>query len=409
MGPLIPQGLINADLSLFFAFVIGLGFGYVLEQGGFSNSRKLAGVFYGYDFVVLRVFFTAAITAALGLILLQYMGWIEHGLIYINPSFLWSIIVGGAIMGVGFILGGFCPGTSFVAAIIGKIDAMFFVIGLLVGVFIFGSFYETFQPLYTGSFLGNILVYDSLGMSREVFVLVLVIIALTAFIITRKIEDSINGIAHDPHFLFHPSYRTPFLLMLGTAMLIVFLPAAPRAKWYQKDSQTLLKTVAAGEHYTDADELAFKLLNPKSNDLLLVDVMKEPDRSGFRFPEAIRIPFSDLLNPSYKKLLKESDKKIILYSYSSSLSDQAWLLLSREGVQNLFVLKGGLNGFFETYFTDKPHATPKDEMQQFRDRFIEEAHTAFKTGQAAEKAIIKKSPVTTIVEIEAPPAGQGGC
>jgi uncharacterized protein len=121
MGPLIPQGFINADLSLFFAFVIGLGFGYVLEQGGFSNSRKLAGVFYGYDFVVLRVFFTAATTAALGLLLFQYLGWIDYDLLYINPTFLWSIIVGGVIMGVGFILGGFCPGTSIVAAVIGKI------------------------------------------------------------------------------------------------------------------------------------------------------------------------------------------------------------------------------------------------------------------------------------------------
>jgi hypothetical protein len=54
MGPLIPQGFINPDLNLFFAFVIGLGFGSVLEQAGFSSSRKLAGLFYGYDFIVLR-------------------------------------------------------------------------------------------------------------------------------------------------------------------------------------------------------------------------------------------------------------------------------------------------------------------------------------------------------------------
>ncbi|HPE43645.1 MAG TPA: YeeE/YedE thiosulfate transporter family protein, partial [Bacteroidales bacterium] len=112
MGPLIPQGFVNPDLNLFFAFVIGLGFGYVLEQGGFSNSRKLAGVFYGYDFVVLRVFFTAAITAALGLLLFNYLGWVNYDLLYINPTYLWSALVGGVIMGFGFILGGFCPGTS---------------------------------------------------------------------------------------------------------------------------------------------------------------------------------------------------------------------------------------------------------------------------------------------------------
>lgn len=45
MAPLIPEGIISPNLNLFFAFVIGIAFGYVLEQGGFSTSRKLAGVF----------------------------------------------------------------------------------------------------------------------------------------------------------------------------------------------------------------------------------------------------------------------------------------------------------------------------------------------------------------------------
>ena len=57
MAPFIPQGYINPELTLFFALMLGIGFGYILEQAGFSSARKLAGVFYGYDFVVLRVFF----------------------------------------------------------------------------------------------------------------------------------------------------------------------------------------------------------------------------------------------------------------------------------------------------------------------------------------------------------------
>lgn len=107
MGPLIPQGFINPDLNLFFAFVIGLGFGSVLEQAGFSSSRKLAGLFYGYDFIVLRVFFTAAITAMTGLLLFSYLGWIDYSMLYVNPTYFWSAIVGGVIMGLGFIMGGF--------------------------------------------------------------------------------------------------------------------------------------------------------------------------------------------------------------------------------------------------------------------------------------------------------------
>ncbi|NQV14442.1 sulfurtransferase, partial [bacterium] len=88
MGPLVPQEIISADWNLLVAFVIGIGFGFVLEQAGFSSSRKLAGVFYGYDTVVLKVFFTGAITAMLGLLFFSLFGWIDLNLIYVNPTFL---------------------------------------------------------------------------------------------------------------------------------------------------------------------------------------------------------------------------------------------------------------------------------------------------------------------------------
>ena len=139
MGPLVPQEIIGADWNLFIAFVIGIGFGFVLEQAGFSSSRKLAGMFYGYDTVVLKVFFTGAITAMLGLLFFSLFGWIDLSLIYVNPTFLGSAIVGGVIMGAGFIIGGFCPGTSVCAAAIGKIDAMVFIGGIFLGIFFFAE------------------------------------------------------------------------------------------------------------------------------------------------------------------------------------------------------------------------------------------------------------------------------
>lgn len=409
MGPLIPLGFINPDLSLFFAFVIGLGFGYVLEQGGFSNSRKLAGVFYGYDFVVLRVFFTAAITAALGLQLFAYMGWVELDLLYVNPTFLWSAIVGGAIMGVGFITGGFCPGTSMVAAIIGKIDAMFFIIGMMLGIFFFGSLYDAFQPLYNGFDFGSIYVFDTLGISREWFVFFLVVVALTAFIVTRKIEDNINGVKGTPGLLFHKSYTGPVALMLGLAALLLLLPSSPKAKWYEEDAQQLLAEAASESHYAPSDEIAYKLLHPKENDLLLIDVRPETSFAAFSFPGSINIPLNKLLEPQYDKVFFEADKPIVFFSYASTDADQAWLLLRRAGLKDARVLKDGLNGFFEVLFAEKHETNSLDEMQQFDVRFRERAMEAFKTGEAAKKMNPKGSPVKTIVEIQPPAAGKGGC
>lgn len=181
MGPLSVNELISTNTNLFLAFIIGIGFGFVLEQSGFSSSRKLAGVFYGYDTVVLKVFFTAAITAMLGLLFFSLFGWVDLNLVYVNPTYLTSAIIGGIIMGAGFIIGGYCPGTSFCGASIGKIDAFVFIGGLFLGVLIFGLGYKIWDGMYMAKFLGSPKISQTLGLSDGVFAFLLIIVALAMF------------------------------------------------------------------------------------------------------------------------------------------------------------------------------------------------------------------------------------
>ena len=188
MGPLSVNELISGNTNLFLAFIIGIGFGFVLEQSGFSSSRKLAGVFYGYDTVVLKVFFTAAITAMLGLLFFSLFGWVDLNMVYVNPTYVTSCIVGGVIMGAGFIMGGFCPGTSFCGASIGKVDAMVFIIGLFLGVFIFGIGYNAWKGMYMANFLGFPKVSATLGLTDGVFAFLLIIIALAMFWVAEWAE-----------------------------------------------------------------------------------------------------------------------------------------------------------------------------------------------------------------------------
>lgn len=98
MGPLIVNEIISENANMLMAFIIGIGFGFVLESNGFSSSRRLAGMFYGYDTTVLKVFFTAAIVGALGLLFLSLFGQIDLNYIYINPTYMYSAIGGGVIM-----------------------------------------------------------------------------------------------------------------------------------------------------------------------------------------------------------------------------------------------------------------------------------------------------------------------
>ena len=119
---------------------------------------------------------------------MDYLGYLDMGDLYVHPTYLWGAIIGGAIMGVGFVAGGFCPGTSLCAVAIGKIDAIVYVIGIMIGVFIFSELYVLFQPLYEGSFEGNITLMDSFGINRYWFVFIFTIIAIIVFVISDIIR-----------------------------------------------------------------------------------------------------------------------------------------------------------------------------------------------------------------------------
>lgn len=188
MAPLVTNEIISEGTNLFLAFLLGIGFGFVLEQSGFSTSRKLAGMFYGYDTTVLKVFFTAAITTMIGLLFFSLFGWIDLNLIYVHPTFLWSAIVGGIIMGGGFILGGFCPGTAFCGVAIGKLDALMFVGGLFLGVLLFTEGYPLWEGLYKAAPMGPVTVNSVLGLSPGVFLLILIIVALALFYVAEWSE-----------------------------------------------------------------------------------------------------------------------------------------------------------------------------------------------------------------------------
>ncbi|SNR72790.1 hypothetical protein SAMN06265371_11052 [Lutibacter agarilyticus] len=184
MGPLIPNGIIPEEWNSIIAIIIGIFFGFILESSGFSSSRKLAGVFYGYDFAVLKVFFTAALVSMIGVLYMDYLGYVDMTQLYVHPTYLWGAIIGGVVMGVGFVAGGFCPGTSLCAVAIGKIDAIVYVIGIMIGVFIFSELFELFEPLYNGYFYGNITLMDTFGVNPYWFVFIFSLIAIVAFLVS---------------------------------------------------------------------------------------------------------------------------------------------------------------------------------------------------------------------------------
>jgi len=121
-------------MTLVLGFIIGCAFGAILFLGGASSYRRILGTLLLRDMWIIKLMMTAIGVGTLGIYLLDLGGLAN---LSIKPAYVWGILAGGAIFGVGWALSGYCPGTCLVGASEGKADAMFTVLGALVGAFLF--------------------------------------------------------------------------------------------------------------------------------------------------------------------------------------------------------------------------------------------------------------------------------
>jgi hypothetical protein len=188
---IFPIAFQSEEFRLLTAIVLGFLFGFSLERAGFGNARKLVGQFYLYDMTVFKVMFTAVLVAMVGLYSLASFGLVDLQVIWINPTFMWAQIVGGFVMGAGFIISGLCPGTSVVSAASGRWDGLVTFAGVFVGVAVFALTVDWFPglaALYTSGSLGIITLPDLLSVPAPLLALVIVVVAIAAFAGAEKVE-----------------------------------------------------------------------------------------------------------------------------------------------------------------------------------------------------------------------------
>lgn len=180
-APFFKFGLFSSDVSLIIAFVIGIGFGFMLERGGFGSARILAAQFYFSNMRVLKVMFSAIVTAMIGIYFLSVIGFMDLSLIYVSNTYIIPQVLGGLILGVGFVIGGYCPGTSMVAFSTGKIDGFVYVLGIFAGIFVFGEMFPLFTNFYYSTDMGSVTIPSFLGLSYGLVVFLVILMAIGAF------------------------------------------------------------------------------------------------------------------------------------------------------------------------------------------------------------------------------------
>jgi hypothetical protein len=193
MAPYDLAGTLGVTGSYLVYLGIGFGFGFILESSGFGDGRKLAGQFYFSDLSVLKVIFTAIVVAMLLIFWSTALGLLDYDDILVNETWLWPGIVGGLIMGVGFVVGGYCPGTSLVSVATLKIDGMFYVLGLFVGVLAFNETIEHLDAFWRSSYLGRFTLPELFELETGVVVFLLICLAIVMFIGFGWIQQLIYG------------------------------------------------------------------------------------------------------------------------------------------------------------------------------------------------------------------------
>ncbi len=366
MGPLVPY-IISEEFSLVLAFFIGIGFGFVLEQAGFSSTKKLVGLFYGYDFTVLRVFFTAGVTAMAGVLLLGHYGLLDLKVIYVNPTFVKAALVGGIIMGAGFIIGGFCPGTSVCALAIGKLDALAFAGGIVLGVFAFTEGFPLIEKLYTANNLGQVRISEYLGMSDILFGFLLAAVAIAAFVATWYVENRVNRRENVLHPLLRNRYAVAVAALFLLLAVVAFLPG--------RDDIINLRIAEAKRQQTcvfkeiPADKLANEIINNYYG-YNIIDVRPAEEYEKFHIPMAINIPLDRMMERQNEALFRQKLRTNVFYADNDTVVRMACLKAKFVGKSENLILRESAAEFRALFFEPEVPATgsAKQTVDQYNFR-----------------------------------------
>ena len=140
-------------MEILLAIVLGTFFGFVLQRIGAADPHKIIGMLRLTDTHLMKTILAGIGISSSILFLGISTGLVDQGHLSVKTMNT-GVLAGGVILGIGWAISGFCPGTGIIAAGTGRKDAMFFILGGLIGAGIFIAVYSYLTP--TGIF-NNIL------------------------------------------------------------------------------------------------------------------------------------------------------------------------------------------------------------------------------------------------------------
>ncbi|MFD1315814.1 rhodanese-like domain-containing protein [Namhaeicola litoreus] len=207
-----------------------------------------------------------------------------------------------------------------------------------------------------------------------------------------------------------------YQLLAGVLVLLaaglVLLPEHPKNEGISPE--LFVNNVLSDERFISSDELVDRIIN-KDPSMILVDVRTDSEFKKFTLPGSVNIPLESFLNEEYASYFDQNIYDIILFSNDNFMANEAWLLGNRMGFNNLYVLKGGLNDWFETIFnpTMPPETASKEAFDLYDFRKAAALYFGIGGYEKEIKPVVKKISQTPKKVSPAPKkkkaVPEGGC
>ena len=364
----------HRELGLVVAVLLGFGFGFVLERAGFGQAKKLAAQFYLHDMTVFKVMFSAIVTAMLGLLIASGLGFADLAAISASAAswtYLGPMVAGGFLLGVGFIVSGYCPGTSIVATASGNLDGLMTVGGVVVGSVLYSELYPYVESLHNATNFGHVFLYDLVGLPPQVVGLLVALMAVGCFIGAEKVERIFTkrrGAAGEesparPRRLVFATFGA----LTGLALVTLTFPPAPEA------------SVQAKARPIAQPELARRLLDEPWS-LRVVDVRAREACARQRIPGSECLPAATLGDVGLAYAPASKDLVVVTADASAELPAAALTFPGR-----VYALEDGFAGWKRSGLpprAPRPGGADESTREQWR----------LQAGLAAAMTGVKQAP-----------------
>ena len=165
--------------ELAYGLVTGIIFGFLLQKGRVIRYDKQLGALLLVDMTIVKFMFTTILVAMVGVYLLKDLGVVK---LAIKQTILGGNIIGGLLFGAGWALFGYCPGTSLGALGEGRWDAIWGILGMLVGAAVFAEAYPALKDsVLKWGVYGKITIPGILGINHWIVIAIIVIMGFVMF------------------------------------------------------------------------------------------------------------------------------------------------------------------------------------------------------------------------------------